>query len=149
MDEFFRKSFEKCIKEKVYLFSVNPVYNPYWRENRLPIKRTNLNFCIGAFYGIINRHDDDLNLVACVDGNKEDVERSILYYLKDGKTLVFNRVGFKTKYFGSDGGGLGKLKDRIPYHKKDTELLCEKYPELCKFKIRKNGLYEVVFKKNV
>jgi hypothetical protein len=112
------------------------------------MKRTNLNYCIGAFYGIINRCDEDLNLVTCSDGDKEDVERSILYYLKDGKTLVFNRVGFKTKYFGSDGGGLGKFKDRLERHKKNTELLCEKYPELCKFKIRKNGLYEVVFKKN-
>lgn len=147
LDIFLKKAFEKCIEENVYLFSVNPVYNPFWREKKLPIKKTNLNFCIGAFFGIIVRHDEDLQMKLCIEGNKEDVERSILYYLKDGRTLVFNRIGFKTKYFAGDGGGLGKLKDRIEIHKIQTQRLCEKYPELCKSKVRKNGLWEVVFKK--
>ena len=145
LDEFICEAFEECKKNNTFIFSVNPVYNPYWRKDRLETKQTNLNYCIGAFFGIINRHDKDLFLITCVDGDKEDVERSILYYLKDGKTLIFNKIGFVTKYFGSDGGGLGKLKDRLERHKTNTIALCEKYPDLCKEKIIKNGLYEVKF----
>jgi hypothetical protein len=147
LDEFFKKAFAQCIAEHVYLFSVNPVYNPFWREKKLALKRTNLNFCIGAFSGMRVSHDADLELKLCIEGGKEDVERSILHYLKYGRTLVFNRVGFKTKYFGTDGGGLGGMTSRISICNEQAMRLCEKYPELCKSKVRKNGMCEVVFKK--
>jgi len=103
-----------------------------------------LSFCIGAFYGYINRYDDDLKLALTREGNKEDVERSILYWLKDGKTLRFNKIGFKTKYYGV--GGLGGLKNRLELMKQYSLLIHEKYPEFTKIKIRKNGLYEIVLK---
>jgi len=102
---------------------------------------------VGAFYGIINRpYERDLRITYTREGNKEDVERSILYFKKDGKTIRFNRVGYKTKYYGAVGG-LGTLKERIPKMMIGANLLLQQYPEYGKIKIRKNGLYEFVLNK--
>jgi hypothetical protein len=145
LNQFILDAFNICVKNNCYIWSVNPVYNPYWRKAKLEMKKTKLNFCIGAFYGYINRYDSLLQLKICVSGNKEDVERSILYYLKDGITLRFNRVGFVTKYFANDGGGLGTFKNRVEEHKLKSIKINEIYPDITKIKIRKNGLYEIVF----
>ena len=142
LNEFFEDAFATCEADGIYLWSVYPVENKFFREKR-QIKTIGLSFCIGAFYGIINRNDDDLKLVISRIGNKEDVERSILYYLKDGKTLRYNRIGFKTKYYGV--GGLGGLAERKEMMRINTLLIKEKYPSFTRIKIRKNGLYEIVF----
>jgi hypothetical protein len=102
---------------------------------------------IGAFFGIINRPNDlELRTKIAIEGNKEDIEKSILYYKKDGITLRFNQVGFKTKYYGKVGG-LGTLKERMPSIIKNTQMLLEEYGEYGNLKIRKNGIHEFVLKK--
>lgn len=143
LDNFFQDAFTKCEEKGIYLWSVYPVLNPFFRKDRPDITE-GLSFCIGAFYGYINRDDEDLKLCLTREGNKEDVERSILYWLKDGKTLRFNKIGFKTKYYGV--GGLGGLKERIELMKRDALAIQAKYPIFTRIKIRKNGLYEIVFK---
>ena len=143
LHHFFDDAFKKCYDNGVYLWSVYPVLNPFFRETKKPIT-IGLHFCIGAFYGFINRFDNDLTLKLTREGNKEDVERSILYWLKDGKTLRFNKIGFKTKYYGI--GGLGGLKDRLEIMKSATIELNNGFPSFTRIKIRKNGLYEIVFK---
>lgn len=143
LDNFFQDAFTKCEEKGIYLWSVYPVFNPFFRKDRPDITE-GLSFCIGAFYGYIKRDDEDLKLCLTREGNKEDVERSILYWLKDGKTLRFNKVGFKTKYYGV--GGLGGLKERIELMKRDALAIQAKYPTFTRIKIRKNGLYEIVFK---
>lgn len=143
LDEFLTDAFIICEKENAFIWSVYPVWNEYFRKDR-PILTTGLSYIIGAFFGFINRHDEDLKLVLTREGNKEDVERSILFWLKDGKTLRFNKIGFKTKYYGV--GGLGGLKERIEKMKTYALAIQEKYPLFTRIKIRKNGLYEIVFK---
>ena len=144
LHEFFNHAFSLCEEKKSYIWSVYPVFNPFFRQNKCDVSES-LKFCIGAFYGFINRNEKDLKLELTREGNKEDVERTILYWLKDGKILRFNKIGFKTKYYGI--GGLGGLKDRIPNMKKYAIAIHEKYPSFTSIKIRKNGLYEIVFKK--
>ena len=150
-DELFKSAFEECIKQSAYLWGLYPVCNPLCLTKNRPITN-HLVFIIGAFYGYINRpNDPDLDLSICksvenANGNKEDVERSIRYFLKDGKVLRFGRVGFKTQYYGKDGGGLGKMEDRIESMKNCSLKINETFPSLTKIKIRENGLYEIVFK---
>jgi len=143
LDEFFNTAFEVCEKEEAYIWSVYPVFNPYFRKERKPIT-TELSYCIGAFFGYINRADDTLKLQITSD-NKEDVERSIRYFLKDGKIIRFNKIGFKTKYYGADGGGLGVFKDRLELMKQNAILINQAFPDITKIKIRKNGMYEIKF----
>ena len=94
---------------------------------------------VGAFYGGINRH---ITLNIPYD-NKEDVERSILFFKKDGKTIRYNQIGFRTKYYGCVGG-MGTLNERMPDIIKATDYLVDTYPEYGTRKIRKNGIHEFV-----
>lgn len=146
-DIFFKEAFEICKLHKSYIWGLYPVLNSFFRINQ-KLFTTELKFIIGAFFGFINRPNDlDLELKLMVHGNKEDVERSILYFKKDGIVIRFNRIGFKTKYYGTDGGGLGTLNNRLESMKQGALNINSAYPELTKIKIRKNGLYEIVFKK--
>jgi hypothetical protein len=145
-NDFFCDAFAECLKQGIYIWGIYPVYNKFFRERR-PVFTTHLNFIIGCFYGIITRKLPELKLELVRDDNKEDVERTILYWLKDRKVLRYNRIAPKTKYYGTDGGGLGRLENRIELMKNDSIKIHEKYPEITKIKIRKNGLYEIVFKK--
>jgi len=142
LDSLFRGAFQRCIEERSYIWSVYPVFNSFFREKAKTVT-TGLAFLVGAFYGFINRPGDS-SLTTTICRNKEDVERSILYYLKDGKLLRFNKVGFKTKYYGTDGGGLGPFKSRIEIMKQDAVDLHDAYPNLTRIKVRKNSMYEIV-----
>jgi len=140
--EFFHHAFEECEKRKAYLWSVYPVYNPFFRNTKKEVTEY-LTYCCGGLYGVITRRDEDLLLKYTVEGNKEDVERSILYFKKDGKVLRFNKVGFKTKCYGSVGG-LGTLKQRLPTIITAVDNLINAYPEYGYRKIRKSGIHEFV-----
>ena len=146
LNHFILDAFRICKDMNSFIWSVNPVFNPFWREKKLPIKKTKLNFCVGAFYGFINRRDPLLQIPSddfCMQ--KDDVERSILYYIKDGITVVFNRVGFKTKYYSC--GGLGRLNERMNDIILSAKSINTRYPLLTKIKIRNNGIYEIILNK--
>ena len=144
LNTFFSAAFAECIANDCFIWSVYPVWNKYFREKR-PRVNTCLTYMIGAFYGVINRpNDPDLQIKICTNDNKEDVERSLLYFKKDGIVLRYNQIGINTTYFGSVGG-IGTLKDRMYDNNINTHLLLEKY-DCGKLKIRKSGLCEFVFK---
>lgn len=144
---FFLEAFRQCHIHKAYIWGVYPVWNPYFREKRIPITY-GLSFLIGAFYGYINRVNRPLNYLTR-EGNKEDVERSLLYYEQDGAIIRFNQVGFKTKYYGNDGGGLGKFKDRLGIMAADAAAIHQKFPTVTRIKVRRNGMTEIVFAKDI
>jgi hypothetical protein len=146
LDLFFITAFEEANNCKSHIWSVYPVFNKFFRKTK-EHKTLCLNYMVGAFYGIINRpNDKELELKLTVQGDKEDVERSILYFIKDGKTLRFNQIGFETKYYGSVGG-LGTLKQRLPHIVHNATALLLNYGDYGKIEIRKNGIYEFVLHK--
>ena len=148
LDEFITYAFTQSIQHKAYLWGVYPVYNPFYREKRKDMINR-LNYIVGAFYGIINRPDlKDIALTITRDnGQKEDVERTLKYFLHDGVVLRFNKIAFKTKYYGCDGGGLGTFKNRVQPMLQACTLLKEQYSDYGEIKTRKNGMAEFVFKK--
>ena len=97
LDELIQTGFNECRNRKSYIWSVYPVWNKFFRVGKK--LSTSLKFCIGGFTGIINRKDNPK--INCSD--REDVERSIKYFMRDGIVLRFNNVGYKTNFFG--GGG--------------------------------------------
>ena len=105
LDEFIKEAFNECRKQKSYIWSVYPVWNKFYRQNKT--LSTSLKLCIGGFTGIINRKDNP-KITCC---HREDVERSIKYFMRDGIVLRYNNVGYKTKFYNN--GGLGLLKDRL------------------------------------
>jgi hypothetical protein len=80
------------------------------------------------------------------NGQKEDVERTIKYFLNDGIVLRFNKIGFETKYYGKEGG-LGRFEDRIKPMMEASKRLKKQYPEYGDIKVRGNGMAEFVLKK--
>jgi hypothetical protein len=134
-DNFFCDAFSECLKQGAFIWGIYPVYNKYFREDR-PILTNGLNYIIGCFYGIIVRKIPELKLELIRDGNKEDVERSILYWLKDRKVLRYNKIAPKTKYYGTDGGGLGTLKNRLEPMERISKKMNEKYSDITRIKVR-------------
>ena len=142
-DDFITEAFNICIDNGCYLFSIYPVWNKFYREKQ-KYMTTDLRFCIGSFYGIINRHSSDLQLTV-PNSMKGDVERTLKYYIKDGIVIRFNQYAFKSKMYSM--GGCGLFKERLELNQQSANHLLDKYPNYGKIKIRKNGMHEFVLNK--
>jgi hypothetical protein len=148
LDTFVRYAFSECDKQGVHIFGIYPCYNPYFRQKRKAMTTT-LTYLCGYCYGYINKKDAPVKLtVTRENGEKEDFEKTVLYYMMDGKTLRFNRVAAKTKYYNTVGG-LGTHASRIERADKAVDLLVEKYIGYGVKKIRKNGMAEWLLKRNL
>jgi len=142
LDEFLNNAFELCKKESAFIWGVYPVGNPFY-ANRNKWYSTHLTFIIGCFYGFINRPNKE-ELKGILTNNKEDIEKSIRYWYCDKKVIRFNTVCVKTKYMGKDGGGLGRLEDRLQDMENAVKLLHAHYPSITRIRIKKNGEYDLV-----
>lgn len=147
LDYFIREAFDECVKNKSYIWGVYAVFNPFFRKGRKEMT-TELNYIVGAFYGIINRPKlKSIQLTLTKEnGQKEDVERTIKYFIEDGIVLRFNKIGFTTKYYGKEGG-LGRFEERLKPMKDACKRLEDKYSEYGTTKVRGNGMAEFVLKK--
>jgi len=147
LDFFFKYAFKECRTHKSFIWGVYPVFNPFFRKGR-PEMTTALNYIVGAFYGIINR--PNLKAIELTitkeNGQKEDVERTLKYFVEDGIVLRFNRVGFMTKYYGKSGG-LGTFEARLKPMLEASKKLLAKYPEYGAISTKKHGMTEFRLKK--
>jgi hypothetical protein len=140
LDTFFKRAFKTLNKHNMYLWGVYPVKNNLFMKHNIT---TDLRFVIGVVHGYINRHSKDLypNLKSV---GKEDIEQSILFYLKDGGVVRFNDITFSTKF--NAPGGLGT--DRFQMNKKAQEYLVKTYPKIAKAKFRPDGTPEITLNRN-
>jgi hypothetical protein len=147
LDYFIKIAFKECKLHNSYIWGVYAVFNPFFRKARKEMT-TELNYIVGAFYGIINRPKlKSIKLtITKENGQKEDVERTIKYFIEDGIVLRFNKIGFTTKYYGKEGG-LGKFEERLKPMKEASKKLENKYSEYGYIKVRDNGMYEFILKK--
>jgi hypothetical protein len=147
LDYFIRYAFKESKKCGSYIWGVYPVFNPFFRGAREEVS-TCLNYIVGAFYGIINRPKlPSLRLLLTEsNGQKEDVERTLKYFITDGIVIRFNKVGFETKYYGKSGG-LGTFEDRLKPMLEASMLLKQHYPEYGSVYTKKNGMTEFKLKK--
>jgi hypothetical protein len=138
VDAFFKEAFKKMEQENLFIWGVYPVCNPFFMK---PNVTTKLKFLIGGLHGFINRPNaNDIKPSGNAD-QKEDIEQSILYYIKDGGVLRYNNVSFKTKFHAP--GGLGQTKDRMEANEKAAKYLEKTYPQYAKMWKRPNGMAEV------
>ena len=105
------------------------------------------DFLIGCCFGWIVEKDMKPYLMDERVKIKQDYEQTLLHFLAKGKTIRFNKITIKTKFYKP--GGLGIKVDRLEQNKIDADLLCEKYPLYFNRKIRKCGTHEVSFKRNI
>jgi hypothetical protein len=147
LDYFIKEAFNECVKNNSYIWGVYAVFNPFFRKTKTETS-TDLKYIVGAFYGIINRPNlKSIQLkITKENGQKEDVERTIKYFINDGIVIRFNKIGFITKYYGKEGG-LGRFEERLKPMKEACKQLEEKYSEYGHTKVRENGMAEFVLKK--
>jgi len=148
LDFFIKDAFQECKHHHSFIWGVYPVFNPFFRKERDELS-TCLNYIVGAFYGIINR--PKLKAIQLIitkeNGQKEDVERTLKYFIHDGIVLRFNKIGFVTHYYQRDGSGLGTFEDRIKPMLEASKKLLKAYPEYGSISTRKTGMTEFKLRK--
>lgn len=137
LDKFFKDAYKELKKEKLYIWGIYPVRNPFFMKKKIS---TDLKFIIGVLFGYINRHLKKLEPSIQAE-TKEDYEQSILYYEMDGGVLRYNYITPKTKF--NAAGGLGT--DRFERNKKAAEYLKKTYPDIITIFHRASGMTEVRF----
>jgi len=140
LDSLFKRFFKTLIDKDLYLWGVYPVKNNMFMSRKTT---SDLRFIIGVVHGYINRHSKDL-YPSMKSVSKEDIEQSILFYLKDGGVVRFNDITFTTKF--NAPGGLGV--DRFQMNKNAQEYLVKTYPGIAKAKFRPDGTPEISLKPN-
>ena len=144
--EFVDYAFQHCRDTGAYIWGVYPVNNVFFSKNRPEISHSD-TYILGCLYGIINRHD---MMLKDLTDEKEDVRRSLDYFIRDGIVLRFNHIMYETKYY-NNVGGIGKLQNRIEAGRLQVIKLLQHYSRYGYQKIRKKGankgVYEFCFKK--
>ena len=134
LDKLCKDAFKMSENVGAFLWGIYPIANAYFMSPRVS---SELKFIVGPMFGIINRKDGSLKL--SID-EKENVERTLQYFVKDGAVLRLNNVTVVTKYY-SNPGGMQTDKDakkrRMENAQKSAEYLHKKYPELTKIFYRK------------
>lgn len=142
LDKFIKDSFKYTKQHGFYLWGIYPIDNAYFMSPKIS---HDLRIIVGPFWGHINRHISSLkNTIE----EKEDIERSIKYYIKDCGIVRFNNVSVYTTYYNTPGG-MGKLEDRKQDAMKSAKYLVSKYPGYCQLNLnKKSGMPDVKLIRN-
>jgi len=119
IDYYFKEGFKRLEEENANLFGFYPVLNKLFMKETIT---TDFRFIIGSCFGYINSH------IYLTLSEKDDYERSILYYLRDKKVVRFNYISMKTKYYKMKGG-LQSSSSRKQDQESAVETLVTRYPK--------------------
>ena len=130
------RGFAECAEVGASLWGVYPVANGFFMKPKIT---TDLRFIVGSFFGFINQK------IKVTTGSKDDYERSILHYLKDGKVVRLNFISPQTAYYKEPGGM--QQPGRLEHEEKAVEMLLKKYPQFVQRNgHRKSGFPEIKLK---
>ena len=142
LHNFIEFAFETAKQKRIDNWGIYPVENPYFMkpttDNVDDYTTTKLTYIMGGFTGVVNNKKAEIRSI----DDKEDYERSIKYYLKDGGVLRFNNICVRTRCYTEPGGmQINRTKDRIY---ESALYLAKKYPMLCSMNMKKkSGFAEV------
>lgn len=123
------------------MFGIYPVRNGYFMKD-LPYVTTDLRFCVGTCWGCVNDKTIRITLE-----EKEDYERTLLYYERYGAIHRYNHIAPVTTYYKTKGGMQSRPYDRRETSRASCEYLVLKFPLLCKLhKIKASGIHEIRLK---
>lgn len=123
--------FTECVKNKTALFGICAVNNGFYMNSKIS---TNLKYIVGCCYGQIITHDASVS-VSMED--KEDFERTILYFNKFKKVVRLNMIAPKTNYYTEDGGmQVTRTEDRVTA---SALTLIDRWPQYCSLNNSKKG----------
>lgn len=132
------RGFQECKKANCRLWGVYPIPNGFFMK---PTVTTDLKFCIGSFWGCWNAGKEIQ--IEYGKGEKEDYQRTLHYFLKDGAVVRLNYVAPKTSYY-KEAGGLQAYGDRLETEEKVVEAMMRKWPSwIRRNPARKSGFPEI------
>jgi hypothetical protein len=132
-----RQGFDACRKAGCSLWGIYPTPNGYFMKNQ---HTTDLRFIIGAFNGCFNPGTKGPKGVKLsLEMDKEDYERSIRFYMRDGAVVRMRNIAPKTAYYTEKGGNQ-------EYRTMETvaagaKKLVEMFPEMCSLNLTKKSGY--------
>jgi hypothetical protein len=134
-----KRGFHECEKNNARLWGVYPVANGFFMKSKIS---TDLRYIIGSFWGCIN---PGIKVAKITLDDKEDYQRSILYYEADGAVVRFNMVAPISSYYKEPGGMQEeRTKNRV---EESARWLVKKYPEFAVLNpSKKSGYMEVKLK---
>lgn len=124
LDSVVRDGFRLCRAHGATLWGVYPAKNPFFMHREPKI---GLYHIAGAFWGCINSHQDQLR--ATLD-EKEDYERTLQHFVRDGKVC---RLEYVTVDTGPGGMQAERTKDRVLESARE---LAKRFPKLCTMYVR-------------
>jgi len=113
--------FSYCKQEECSLWGVYPIDSPLCMK---PFVRKNLSYIVAALFGMVNKR------IPVEFNYAEDFERSIKFFLMEGKVIRLEFVGLLTKYYTTPGGLQVTRTELRNYNSKKA--LVDSYPGLCK-----------------
>ena len=135
-----QSAFTYLREHQFHLFGIYPVRNGYFMKDLAEITK-DLRFCVGVFWGCINQHHSNLMLEL---EEKEDVERTLRYYVQDQGVMRFNRIVPKTNYYKTLGGMQARPYSRLESSKISCDYLLTHFKPYCKlYTSKKSGIYEI------
>jgi len=133
-----KQGFYECERAEAGLWGVYPVANGYFMK---PKVSKDLRYIIGSFWGCIN---PGKQIKVTLD-DKEDYQRSILFYIKDKAVIRLNMVAPISSYYKEPGGMQEeRTKTRV---EKSARWIVKTYPEYAVLNpSKKSGYMEVRLK---
>ena len=125
---FIENGFAECVQRNLNLFGIYPSANKFFMRDTMT---TDLRFIIACVMGMINR-----KIHVSLD-DKEDYERTILYYLRDGGVIRYNGIAPVTRYNKEPGGMLlSRTKER---NLASAIILADRWPNMCRLNLKKKS----------
>ena len=122
---FIMSGFTECERVGATLFGISPLINNFFLRDKVTY---NLNYIIGAFFGVIFEKDE-MPFLTDME-HYEDFDFSLAHYFKDKKIVRYNHLGLKTKYFEDTGGityQMGGREARKKYMDENADYMVEKW----------------------
>ncbi len=102
LEAVFQRGFSECKTHGLRLWGIYPTPNGYFMDDKVD---TDLRYIIGCFYGMFNPGTKGPKGIKLeLEGDKEDYERSIRFYIADGGVIRMRFVAPKTAYYTEKGG---------------------------------------------
>lgn len=102
------EGFDAAMAVGAHLWGVYPTVNPFWMK---PKVRYGLWHCVGCFYGEVNQWDSALDLQ--YGDAKEDYERCLRHWERDGLVVRMEWYAPKTVYYREAGGIQGRTHESV------------------------------------
>jgi hypothetical protein len=118
LKDTIRRGFSECEKAKCGHWGIYPSPNGFFMK---PTVTTDLKFSFGGF---INPGNEVL--IEISEGEKDDYERTLKFFQRDGAVVRLNFVSAKTATYKTPGGL--QLGNRLAKERRTVKALMKKYP---------------------